>query len=265
MQQKKERIGMTLSGGGARGIAHIGVLQAFREADIVPDILSGTSAGAIVGALHAAGYSPEAMLDFVKDTSIWRIFTVNLPYDGLTKLTYLKKRLEECIVEDSFESLRHPLFISVANLNSGSLRTMHRGPLFDAVVASCSIPLVFKPVEMDGELYVDGGLLDNLPVEPLLSRAEVIVGVNVMPTLPVKNKSIQTVFGIATRCFELSVFANSRKNLESCDLVVTPEQLDEYNIFQFNKYREIYQIGYEAGQEAVPGVKRLLQTKKAAG
>lgn len=258
MTKRKRKLGMALSGGGARGIAHIGVLQALREAGIVPEVLSGTSAGAIVGALHASGHTPEAMLEFVEDTSIWRIFTVNLPYDGLTKLTYLKKRLTECIAKDSFEALNHPLYITVANLNSGSLRTIHQGPLFDAVVASSSIPLVFKPVEMDGELYVDGGLLDNLPVEPILPEAEVIVGVNAMPTLPVKNKSIQTVFGIATRCFEMSIYANSRTNLEQCHLVITPTQLQQYNIFQFNKYEAIYEIGYEAGLEAVPQLQALL-------
>lgn len=258
MNKQKRKLGMALSGGGARGIAHIGVLQALREAGIVPEVLSGTSAGSIVGALHAAGHTPDDMLDFVKDTSIWRIFTVNLPYDGLTKLTYLKKRLTECIAEDSFEALNHPLYITVANLNQGTLRTIHSGCLFDAVVASSSIPLVFKPVEMDGELYVDGGLLDNLPVEPILPQADIVVGVNVMPTLPVKNKNIQTVFGIATRCFEMSIYANSRTNLEHCHLVITPEKLQQYNIFQFNKYEAIYNIGYEAGQEAVPKLQKLL-------
>lgn len=258
MTGRKLKLGMALSGGGARGIAHIGVLQALREAGIVPEVLSGTSAGAIVGALHASGHTPEDMLEFVKDTSIWRIFTVNLPYDGLTKLTYLKKRLTECIAEDSFEALNHPLYITVSNLNSGSLRTISRGPLFDAVVASSSIPLVFKPVELDGELYVDGGLLDNLPAEPILPESEIVVGVNVMPTLPVKSKSIQTVFGIATRCFEMSIYANSRNNLENCDVVITPTKLQQYNIFQFNKYQSIYEIGYEAGVEAVPRLTNLL-------
>ncbi len=258
MTEEKPKLGIALSGGGARGIAHIGVLKALREEGIIPDVLAGASAGAIIGALHAAGKTPEEMLNFVKDSSIWRIFRVGIPYDGLTKLTYLRQRLKETLQEDSFEALQHKLFVTVANLNTGQLRTVSEGPLFDFVVASSSVPLVFKPIEIDGELYVDGGLINNLPVEPLLDEAQHVLGVNAMPTLPVTNKDIQTVFGIATRCFELSIYANSRANINQCHLVITPEELQQYHIFQFNKYQSIHDIGYRAAKKAMPDIVRML-------
>lgn len=105
------KIGISLSGGGARGIAHIGVLEALLENGIQPEVIAGTSAGSIVGALYAAGKTPEEMLDFVKDSSILRIFRVGLPNKGLASLSYLRERLEEAIPEDNFESLQKHLFI----------------------------------------------------------------------------------------------------------------------------------------------------------
>ena len=261
MKKSYAPIGIALSGGGARGVAHIGVLKALQEEGIRPQVVAGTSAGAIIGALYAAGKSPEEMLDFIKDSRIWRILQVGIPYDGLTKLTYLKKRLKDVLEIDSFDALDHKLHIAVTNLNTGLVETMHSGKLFDVIVASSSIPLVFKPVEINGASYVDGGLLNNLPVEPLIGEVSHIIGVNAMPNLSVGNKAVQSVFGIATRCFELSIYANSRKNLELCDIVIAPEKLYRYNIFQFNKYKAICDIGYQAAYDMMPAIKALLDAK----
>ena len=255
----KPIVGIALSGGGARGIAHIGVLKALEEANIVPAVISGSSAGSIVGALYASGLSTDRMLEFVKDSQLFGLIKLGIPYAGLTKLTYLKERLAQYISEDSFETLVKPLYVAVSNLNSGELEILHSGSLFDVVMASSSIPLVFKPVELQGQLYVDGGLLNNLPVSPLLPRSDFIIGVNVMPHIMVGNKSIQSVLSIATRCFELSIQANSRLELASCDYVIEPKKLSRYNIFQISKYQEIFEIGYEEGKRQIPKLKEKLE------
>lgn len=255
---EKVRIGLALSGGGARGIAHIGVIKAFEEHGIQVDAVAGSSAGSIVGALYAAGLSADEMLTFVKESSLFKLFKVGFPSDGLTKLTYLRDKLRELVPEDSFKSLRIPLYIAVANLVTGKLEIMHEGSLSQVVMASSSIPLVFKPVEIGGALYTDGGVLDNLPVGPLLQQTDLVIGVNVMPHYDVSPKSMQNIFGIATRVFDMAVWANTQVNLRHCHLTIEPADLHRYHIFQINKYKDIYRLGYDAAIAKMPALEQAV-------
>ncbi len=252
---KKINIGLALSGGGARGCAHIGVLQALEENGIECNLISGTSAGAIVGALYAAGYSPQELLEFVKDASIFKIFKVTIPDRGFTKLTYLKERLAQFIESDNFDQLEKKLYIALSNLSSGTTEFRHTGVLFDVVMASSSIPLVFKPVEIDGQYFVDGGLTENLPMCPdFVEHSDFIIGVNVMPSISMLNKNFSTVISVALRCFELSVYGNSKASMKQCDILIEPDKVNRYNIFQFNKYKALYEIGYEAAMQKMPEI-----------
>lgn len=250
------RVGLALSGGGARGIAHIGVIQALEENGIQPQVVSGTSAGSIIAALYAAGQTPSEMLDFVRDATLWKLFRMGLPLDGLAKLTYLRDRLQEKLQYNDFDHLRKTLFVAAADLNAGDIEFFSAGPLFDVVVASCSLPLLFKPVEIGGKTYVDGGLLENLPVTPLLPLADYVIGVNVMPNVQVSGKGLQSAFSIAIRCFELSLYANTRISIDLCDMVIEPAELYRYHIFQLNRYQELFDIGYRAAMVQMP---RLLE------
>ncbi len=261
---KPIKIGLCLSGGGAKGIAHIGVIKALQESGIFPDMVAGTSAGSVVGALYAAGKTPEEMVDFVRDGSLFKIYKVILPSDGFTKLTYLREKLEQSIVHDSFEELKRPLFVAVTNLITGAHEIRSKGPLFDVVVASSSIPLVFSPVEINGQLYVDGGVLANFPVEPLTTRADVVIGVNLMPQEPITEKSVQNIIGIATRVFALSVWANTKPQLGRCDVLISPPNLEQYNVFQFNRYKELLEIGYEAALDKIPEILETIEMARKA-
>ena len=258
------KIGITLSGGGARGIAHIGVLDALLENGIEPGIISGTSAGSIVGALYAAGKTPSEMLDFVKDSSMLKIFRVALPSKGLASLKYLHERLHEAIPEDSFESLEKPLFIAITNLLSGKLEVRSSGELYKVVMASSAIPLVFQPIEIGKGLYVDGGTLANLPVSPIKRLCDAVIGVNVMPHEPVGEKEVNSMVGIATRCFEMAIWANSRLDQRRCDVIIEPSKVRDYNMFHFNKEKELYEIGYVATMLQMPDIKAALAKKMSA-
>ena len=255
----KKRIGLALSGGGARGIAHIGVLQALEDQGIFPEVISGASAGAIVGALYAAGKRPGEIMEFVRKASFFKMFKVAIPFSGLTKLTYLRDKLAEIIPEDRFESLEKQLFVAIANLNTGECEMRSSGPLFDVVTASSSIPLLFQPVEIDGQLYVDGGLLDNMPVGPLKEICDITIAVNVMPHVEVSGKAVQNVLGIAQRCFDLSVLANSRPSMELCDLLIEPKEVHRFNIFQLNRYEPLFDIGYKAAMERMGALRELVE------
>jgi NTE family protein len=254
----KPRIGIALSGGGARGIAHIGVLQALIENGIYPESVSGASAGAIVGALYAAGKSPQEMLQFVKDSSLLKLFKVGLPLNGLAKLTYVRDQLKTYIPGDDFAQLQRRLFVAIANLNTGECEMRHEGVLSEVVMASCSIPLVFKPVEINGNWYVDGGLLNNMPVAPLLPHSDILIGVNVIPHVKTASKNVQNIIGIATRCFELSILSNTNASIQMCQVVIEPRRVQAYNIFQFNQYKKLFDIGYQAALDKIPEIRKLM-------
>jgi NTE family protein len=258
---KSTSIGIALSGGGARGIAHIGVIKALEDHGFEPKALSGASAGAVVACLYAAGKTPEQILEIVKKASLFKLLKVSLPYSGLTNLSYLKNLLVEQIGEDDFSVLKKPLYVAISNLNTGDLEIRDSGKLFDVITASSSIPLVFQPVEIDGAFYVDGGLLGNLPVGPLKEQTDVVIGVNVMPHIEVENKSIKSVFGIAQRCFDLSILANTRPSLTHCDLLVEPKDIHPFSIFQLNRYQKLYDIGYAAMESKMDELKAAIQQK----
>jgi NTE family protein len=256
---QKTKIGLSLSGGGARGIAHIGVLQALEENNIYPSAIAGTSAGAIVGGLYAAGKRPDEILAFVKNSSFFAAFLKGgLPSAGLIKLTYLKEKLNEQINEDSFEALEIPLYVALSNLNTGECDIFSEGPVIEAIIASASVPLIFKPVRINGDVYVDGGLLNNMPVHPLKKTTDKILGVNVMPNRGTPRQKYTGALSIAGRCFDLSIYANTKPNLSLCDVVIEPEGVSQFNIFHFNQFKTLYEIGYEAAIEKMDLIKEKL-------
>ena len=256
------RIGLALSGGGARGAAHVGLLRALLEHGIVPTHLTGVSAGAIVAALYAAGCSPDAMLEFGITSSLRRFIRMGIPTTGLTKLDYLKERLALHIPEDDFASLRRPLHIGITNLNNGVGELRSAGPLLDVIAASCSIPFLFKPVELDGHQYVDGGVVANMPVDPLIHETDFIIGSNLMPYANLAPTDVGTVVGIVWRCFDLGIMANTRPAAALCDLVIEPAQLNDYSIFHLHKLRELHDIGYAETVRRIPELRRAIAQKR---
>ncbi|MFI5171583.1 MAG: patatin-like phospholipase family protein [Chitinophagales bacterium] len=248
----KYKFGITLSGGGARGIAHIGVLQALESAGIFPEIISGCSAGAIVGALYCEGYSPRAIFSMIENKSIYSVIKMGLPNKGLMELSFFKKVLNDHIGHDSFEQLKKPLYISVTNLNTGKCEIISSGKLTQYIIASQSIPLVFKPVSIGDHLYVDGGVLNNLPVEPIRDLCEVLIGVNVIPIHP--TNKLGGMRDVGFRVMNLSLMTNMESRIRQCDYMIEPPTA-EFSIFNINKGKLIYDAGYEA---ALPIAERIV-------
>lgn len=238
----KYKLGITLSGGGARGVAHLGVLQAFESAGLFPEIISGCSAGAMVGALYAEGYSPREIYSIIEKKSLYSLIKMGMPDKGMMELGYFKKVLTDHIKHDSFEQLKKPFYVSVTNLNSGECEIVGSGNLIDYVIASQSIPLAFKPVKIGDSLYVDGGVLNNLPVEPIRDQCEILVGVNVTPITPTDKLSGMRDVGF--RVLNLSLMTNMWSRIKQCDYIIEPPTA-EYTIFDLNKSKLIYDAGYE--------------------
>lgn len=164
---KKYKIGVVLSGGGAKGFAQLGLLQAMEERGLIPEIITGSSVGAMVGALYADGYSPKEMLAIFKNDRFFDLAIPKFHANSLLKTDNLQKKLKNVLRAKTFEDLNIPLIISTSNITNGEVVYFKSGILLDKIIASFSIPILFNPTVIDGEYYVDGGLFDNFPVEQI--------------------------------------------------------------------------------------------------
>lgn len=249
------KIGVTLSGGGARGIAHTGVLQALHDNNIEPEIISGCSSGALVGALYAEGFSARQIFSFVEKKSIYNIIKMSMPNRGIMELAYFKQVLIKNIPHNSFEQLKKPLYISVTNLNTGKCEMIHRGKIIDYVIASSSIPLLFKPVQIDNYLYVDGGVINNLPIEPIRDKCKVLIGVNVNPVN--YSQQLNGLMQVGLRVLNLNLMVNMESRLKQCDVVIQPAT-DIYGVFSITKAKELFDEGYKAAENLIPYIRERI-------
>lgn len=242
-----ERVPFVLSGGGARGLAHVGVLLAFKEAGIEPAAISGTSAGALVGAFVAAGVDPADIARLVlKD---WRL---HLTRWRVLRGEMLSQRrigdfLETFLPVKTFEELRMPLYVSATDLAKGGQRIFSRGPLAPALLAASAVPVVFPPVEIDGTPYVDGGLSNNLPIEPFQDRRADTVAIYVNPLPPWTGR--RSVRGTIDRVFHLSFREMVARSAQGCRWYIEPPELARYGMFDLSHSGEIMKVGYEHAKE----------------
>ncbi len=241
---KKYQCGLVLSGGGTRGFAHLGVVQALYEAGIYPDVISGTSAGSIAGAFLAAGKNPREIAELFKQGSFFQYTKLQIPRDGLMKLDGLKELIGKEIQAKNIEELPVPLFVTVSNLNTGEVEYRNKGSLEENVLASSSIPILFVPVKINGHLFVDGGVLDNIPIEPIKSDCEKIIVCNISPINP--KEGFKNLIHIATRTFYMSVNANMAKVKKYATYYVEPKGIDQYEILSRTHAGELFELGYQA-------------------
>ncbi len=244
---KKYGIGISLSGGGVRGFAHLGVLQALNEKGIFPEILSGSSAGAIVGAFYCAGYSPRDVFEILKNKKFSDFSKVHIPKDGLFSISNLKLILEKNIKQPNIEDLILPFYVCISNLTTGRAEYHNKGNLSTIVQASAAVPIVFSPVKIGDSLFVDGGLTDNLPVRPLVRQCEYIIGVNIFPNESVSK--LDNIFQIATRSFQINMNNNMKYVRAKCSLLIEPENISKYYSLEMKHQEEIFEIGYNCAKK----------------
>ncbi|MDR5658390.1 patatin-like phospholipase family protein [Serpentinicella sp. ANB-PHB4] len=236
-----KRFGIALGGGGSRGFAHLGVIKALEEKGIKPEIFSGTSAGAIVAALLAAQKTPDDIMEIMKDIKITDAAKIKFPVNGFANLDTLGNQLDKILKGKNFTDLKYPLYICASNINTGKVEYINSGNVAKAVQASSSIPILFSPVEIKGQSYVDGGLLDNVPVKPLMNKCEKIITIDIMPV--VKTEKINGILEITKRIFQMNVGKQQEKK-ENSDLFIKLEALVDYNILDTSQNEKIFEIGY---------------------
>lgn len=235
--------GVVLSGGGSRGVAHLGVLKALERFNLEPDFICGVSSGAIVGAFYANGWDPDDIFDLFQDQHFFNFVRLSFPITGMLKLSGFTKLLNENLSVANFEELEKRLLVMTTNFNEGSPAFFDSGNLIQPILASSSIPVLFSPVKIGSDLYVDGGLMDNMPYEPSNAYCQHLIGVHVNPLG--RNPNIGNMIDVAERTFQLSVVANIRDKYDKFDLMIEPKGLDEFNILRLAHARKIFDIGYE--------------------
>jgi NTE family protein len=247
MPENKYNIGLVLSGGGARGFTHLGVIQALNEAGIFPDVVAGTSAGALAGVLYCDGYSPKEIFKMMNAGSRLSYMRPTLPRDGLLQISGIVKILENHLRAKTFEELKIPLFVTATDINNGKAVYFSKGDIMDPVIASASIPVLFKPVIIGKICYVDGGVMDNLPIRPIEGKCRITIGSFVNPVG--YEDSISGLLKIAVRTFMLSMSKEISEKAKKFDLFIAPLELKDYAILDPENADAFFKIGYKATKE----------------
>ena len=237
------KIGLVLSGGGARGIAHLGVIKALQEMDVQFDQIAGASAGSIAGALTAAGYSPDESLKIIESSSFMKHLRPAWNRMGLLRIDTVVDLYRKYIPHDSFEGLAIPLHVVAVDLNKGEQVVFDQGELIRPVLASCCLPGIFEPMLINKRQFIDGGVLNNLPIEPIEHKVDLIIGSHCNPFG--LAKPIRSMRGVIERSLILAVQSKTREKFGRFPVFIEPDGLVGYSPTDISKSRELFRIGYQ--------------------
>ncbi len=273
-------IGLALGGGGAPAMSEIGVLQWFEDHRIPVDVIAGTSMGSIISALYATGHTPEEMKQILTEDSINSVFRFNQAYSaqsfrrredsrdipngitvglkhgvGLRNSLLTEAGLNELLEKQflryndavDFNNLPIPFRCQATDLTDAKTVTFARGSLRDAVLASASIPGVFRPFQMDGHDYVDGAILENLPTPQVKAMgANVVLAVS-LKLAPVGNGDLNNILGVLQRAFAVGIEVNEERDRKLANVVITPD-VSAFNAASYNKVYQLAAQGYAAAE-----------------
>jgi NTE family protein len=264
LSARNDSLGLCLSGGGALGLAHIGAIQSLEDHGIYPTHIAGSSMGAIIGVLYAAGYSPTDMMQMIKEDKLYKItklmtFRPTFLKSGLSTHDLLRTLIKEMIPHNSFEKLKKKLFVCVTNLNNAEWEIIDSGDELDKwVSASASIPGIFETIKEGEVYYVDGGLLNNMPTQGIATLCQNIIGVDVLPhKIPAELKKPFDSLLFSIRAMQHN---NSKEGRDLCQFIIEPEAIGQFHEFSFDSYQAIYQYGYAATTNYItdnPGILKL--------
>ena len=268
----KRKIGLALSGGGARGLAHIGVLAVLEREGIPIDMIAGTSIGAIIGAFYAQGKDISQIKDAVMSLSRRRIVSLvdlTLPKTGFIKGKRIKDWLKSIIGDIGFEDLTMPFACVATDIMTGEEVVIKQGSVVEGVRASVSMPVIFTPTKWQGRYLVDGGLVDPVPVRVLKQMgADFVIAVNVNPYIAdsiqemnkeqPENLKAPNIFSIVIRMLNIMGYQAAMSSLKEADVTITPK-VGHIGPGNFHRGRECILRGQRAARHAIPEIKRQLE------
>ncbi|PKP13655.1 MAG: patatin [Bacteroidetes bacterium HGW-Bacteroidetes-3] len=288
VEKKDIKVGLVLSGGGAKGFAHVAALKVIEEAGIRIDFIGGTSMGAIIGGLYASGYNPNQLDSIIKSINFNRILTDKLPRkskpfyekengekyiltvpikkgklgmptalsNGQNVLNLLTELTQNVNNISDFSKLPIPFVCVATNLETGKQEVLKNGFLPQAILASGAFPTLLAPVEIDGKLLTDGGITNNFPVEEVKAMgADVIIGVDIQSGLESKE-DLTSAVKILNQIVGFQMYKSMEHKYDSLDLVIKPD-MKLFNVVSFDKVKEIMAEGDKAAREKYSELKAI--------
>lgn len=258
------KICFVLGAGGARGISHVGFLQAMEENGIKPDFIAGCSMGSVVGACYASGMSPSKMMEVVKGLKFRDIADVSLfPFNkqSLFRSIKLRKKLGDLIGDVQFKDLKIPFECIASDIVSGEVVILKEGGVLEAVHASSAIPGVFKPIEKDGKILVDGGVFMTLPLNCVKDfNGDVIIAVDALGSL--QEYKPKGLLSHILRVVDANSYYIKKRQIKEFthDLLIEPD-LGLMSQYKVEKLDFAYEQGYKAGIENLEKIKEIIAKK----
>lgn len=282
-QNKRPKIGLVLSGGGAKGFAHVGVLKVIDELGIPIDFIAGTSMGSIIGGFYSIGYSAkdiEAMIinqnweDLLSDNisrkyipiyekADYERYILSFPIkpkgielpsgivEGQNVINLFERLSVEYHNQTDFKKLPIPFLCVATDLETGKAVVLDKGYLPLAMRASMAIPTYFAPVEIDGKLLADGGMINNFPVKEVIDMgADIVIGVDVQAG-PKSKEELKSLLDILNQTVSLMALKEFKNNVEYCDIYIKPD-IDKYSVGSFQDADSLIQKGEEIGRRFIP-------------
>ncbi len=245
--KKEKKTGLGLGGGAVLGAVHVGVLKVLKEKNIKIDCVSGTSIGAFIGGLYAFGVDTDEIEKLTRDLRWLDISEVSLSKFGLMSNEKIGKLLTEQIGDKNIEDAKIPLRVIATDIASGEKVILEKGNLADAVRASTCIPGIFKPIEIDGRLLVDGGIVENVPVTPLVDMgADHIIAVQL--TVSAAAKRPEHIIEVLLNTFEFMITNISKPYLEDVDVMIKPD-LSDFDKVDTDQISDLIKKGYEEAEK----------------
>ena len=263
--ENAHQIGLVLSGGGIRGVGHVALLKVLELANVEPQKVSGVSIGAIVGALYAEGYSADEMLAILKEAPLFKLSTLSFFKPGLLDSDKSIQFFEPYFSSDSFESLSKTLYVTATNLEQGTYEVFSTGYLFRPLMASSALPPIFSPVEIEGQHYTDGCIMNSFPIEPLLDQCPLIIGSSVNDPDVVAKGKISNSLALVQRTARLRMQADARLKFHHCQYLFAPPGITDFNAISKRGIDKIYHFAYDHAQRDLAKIKDLFKDSPFSG
>ena len=262
LSKKKPVIALVLGSGGARGYAHIGVIEVLEQHGIKPDFIVGTSAGSIVGSIYASGKSPEQLRQIALNMKVGdvRDFKIGMKgfFDGQKVEDYVNKQIDQM----PLEKMKIPMYVVATELQNGEKTIFNYGNTGQAVRASVSIPSMFIPTKIKGKEYVDGGLVSPVPVNIAKELgADIVIAVDILAQ-PV-NTETTNVWGLFNQNINIMQNRLAAEELKNADIVIQPDLREKAHIFDVKGRQDTMQAGIDAANQRMHDLDVVIASKKS--
>ncbi|MEJ2414084.1 MAG: patatin-like phospholipase family protein [Sulfurimonas sp.] len=243
MAREIKEVVVALSGGGARGAYHLGVLHYLDEQNIKVKAIAATSIGSIVAASYASGVSPKDQLEILKSKEVKKLFKFNWFRNSVFNIDIEAQVLKKLVPFTNMNELNIPLYITAVDLDVAQERIFNQGDIYKLCQASSALVPFFKAVEIEQKTYIDGGVFNHIPIAPLINFNTPILGVNLHPFI--KNVAAYNLFSYLKRSITSSMQRNVQQAKEICDFFIESPEITNYSILSLKNFDALFELCYQ--------------------